>query len=425
MNYLFLSITYITFSVVELTIFTLLAGITALLSLFEDISSVLFELASDSSGVPPRSSFPTEKCAVLILGAQEGVGRNAALQFSELGYTVFALCPNRQDDAGHLVSSGGSRGVASLLYIWHNRKERSRSIPWGLVAPMQLNMWSRSQRQAVHETVLAHCNAYDLRLVALIISHDPKSHPGTGPSLMDTLDATRRADEEDAWRNTVLDEVTEPVLMAYDYRELLAEASGRIIILSNFAESRCGTPLALLSLASRTATAESLANMLEFEGIRVSSIYFGPLAEDSMTRSPDDRGNNRRFPQSFGIRAGVIRYAGTEDIQETYSTGQPLTHRPATCGAVPAPEIRLYCWAISHFARCTEVSTCWLEIGSDESHTLGDVAEAGIGMILFLTFHVQYVWFRARQMMVPPLLTRWEEDNPSESAMVDSRFLAK
>ena len=72
MNYLFSSITYITFSVVELTISTLLAGITVLLSLFEDLSSVLFELASDSSGVPPRSSFPTEKCAVLILGAQEG-----------------------------------------------------------------------------------------------------------------------------------------------------------------------------------------------------------------------------------------------------------------------------------------------------------------------------------------------------------------
>ena len=25
---------------------------------------------------------------------------------------------------------------------------------------------------------------------------------------------------------------------------------------------------------------------------------------------------------------------------------------------------------------------------------------------------------RARQVTVPPLLTRWEEDNPSESAMV-------
>jgi hypothetical protein len=138
---------------------------------------------------------------------------------------------------------------------------------------------------------------------------------------MDALDATGRADgphesdlDEDAWRNAVLNEVTEPVLMAYDYRVLLAEASGRIIILSNFANSWCGgsilwfsvsythdtgTPLALLSLTSRTATAESLANMLEFEGIRVSSIYFGPLAEGSMTRSPDGHGDKRCVRTGF------------------------------------------------------------------------------------------------------------------------------
>ncbi|KAH9005187.1 hypothetical protein EDB86DRAFT_2882124 [Lactarius hatsudake] len=361
MNYLFLSITHITFSVVKLTIFTLLAGITALLSLFEDISSVLFELASDSSGVPPRSSFPTEKCAVLILGAQEGVGRNAALHFSELGYTVFALCPNRQDDAGHIVSPGGSRGVASLLYIWHNRKERSRSIPWGLVAPMQLNMWSRSQRQAVHETVSAHCNAYDLRLVALIISHDSKSHPGTGPSPIDALDATVGTHEshleEDAWRNIVLDDVTEPVLMAYDYRELLAEASGRIIVLSNFADS---TPLALLSLASRTATAESLATILELEGIRVSSIYFGPLARDSMAQSPDGHGNDRHFPQSFDwqglfdtLAQKISRKLIVQDsllltvlrrvVQSRYGFLQSSSNNPHHF-IRQAPEIRLYCW---------------------------------------------------------------------------------
>ena len=62
---------------------------------------------------------------------------------------------------------------------------------------------------------------------------------------MNVLDATDAEGlheshlEEDAWRNAVLDEVTEPVLMAYDYKGLLAEASGRIVILSNFADSRC------------------------------------------------------------------------------------------------------------------------------------------------------------------------------------------
>jgi hypothetical protein len=60
------------------------------------------------------------------------------------------------------------------------------------------------------------------------------------------LDVTERSGvasedhiDEDAWRISVLDEVIEPVLMAYDYKALLAEASGRVIILSSFAEGRC------------------------------------------------------------------------------------------------------------------------------------------------------------------------------------------
>jgi hypothetical protein len=63
---------YITFSVVHLSISVFLAAISVLLSYFEDISSILFELVSDFYGVTPRASFPTEKCAIVILGAQEG-----------------------------------------------------------------------------------------------------------------------------------------------------------------------------------------------------------------------------------------------------------------------------------------------------------------------------------------------------------------
>lgn len=115
---------------------------------------------------------------------------------------------------------------------------------------MQLNLWSRSQREAVHETVRAHCITYGLHLVALVISHDSKPLHGTSLSFVDALDVTERSDvaseghiDEDAWRISVLDEVIEPVLMAYDYKALLTEASGRVIILSNFAEGRCSRPV--------------------------------------------------------------------------------------------------------------------------------------------------------------------------------------
>jgi hypothetical protein len=59
--------------------------------------------------------------------------------------------------------------------------------------------------------------------------------------------------------------------------------------------SETGSPLASLSLTSRTAATQTLAEMLESQGIRVSSIYFGPLAQHAM-RSP---------PQSHGVKKYV------------------------------------------------------------------------------------------------------------------------
>jgi hypothetical protein len=125
---------HITFWAIHSSISAFIAAISVLLSVFEHVSALLFELVSDFYGVPPRASFPTEKCAILILGAHEGppiqlllpreltnhpgVGRNAALSFSELGYTVFALCPNRQDESGPPLTSARSRDVASVRSVF-------------------------------------------------------------------------------------------------------------------------------------------------------------------------------------------------------------------------------------------------------------------------------------------------------------------
>jgi hypothetical protein len=81
-----------------------------------------------------------------------------------------------------------------------------------------------------------------------------------------------------------------------------------------------GSPLASLSLTSRTAATQTLAEMLECQGIRVSSIYFGPLAQHSVSLPPESHGvkyaealpaspilshacpirSNWRFSQPFG-----------------------------------------------------------------------------------------------------------------------------
>jgi len=59
-----------------------------------------------------------------------------------------------------------------------------------------------------------------------------------------------------------------------------------------------GSPLAFFSLKSRTAAAEDLAEMLEFKGIRVSSIQFGPLAQYSTGLSPVRHSINRYVKRS-------------------------------------------------------------------------------------------------------------------------------
>jgi hypothetical protein len=173
---------------------------------------------------------------------------------------------------------------------------------------MPLNLWSRSQRDAVHQTVRAHCTNYDLHLVALVVS----------PSSTDCPDVY-----QDAWRISVLDQITEPVIMAYDYSALLSEASGRVIILSNFADrpsshsspppssnpSQIDSPLAFFSLKSRIAAAQNLAEMLEFQGIRVSSIQFGPLAQYSTQPPPVSHSINRyvmHSSASLSLRVSCI-----------------------------------------------------------------------------------------------------------------------
>jgi hypothetical protein len=71
-NWLLFWFLHTSFWAIQWPISAFITAISVLLSVFEHISQLLFELASDFYGVPPRASFPTEKCAVLILGAHEG-----------------------------------------------------------------------------------------------------------------------------------------------------------------------------------------------------------------------------------------------------------------------------------------------------------------------------------------------------------------
>ncbi|KAI0065487.1 hypothetical protein BV25DRAFT_1821905, partial [Artomyces pyxidatus] len=290
----------IIFSAIEYAVCLCLDWIASPLALFEYLSEVVFAACCEGCSVQPCGTSRPDGSAILILGAQEGLGRSAALRFSELGYTVFALCPNRQstDPSPSKVSPD----VSSLLYIWHNRKERARSLPWGLIAPMSLDVWSRNQRARVHETIEAFCRDHTLQLVALVICHAPEDIKSSSHHVMQGLlfephiDQTTDecVDPEDTWRGIILSGLTEPLLMIYDYLKMLREASGRVIIVSS--SSGEGGNLDFPLQDARVSVANNLNDVLQPLGVRVSSVVTGPMTPytcDTDARRSDEDGHSR------------------------------------------------------------------------------------------------------------------------------------
>jgi hypothetical protein len=93
------------------------------------LETLTIEILSVFSGRPSRI-FGVEDSAVLILNAEDGtcmsstcgyyiffivvgVGRSTALKYSELGYTVFALCPDHQRGAAFATREPSSVSSAS------------------------------------------------------------------------------------------------------------------------------------------------------------------------------------------------------------------------------------------------------------------------------------------------------------------------
>ena len=92
-------------------------------------------------------------------------------------------------------------------------------------------MWSTSQREKAFETVQAYCWEHELHLAALVVSPRWSENGPLPPRFSSASDAGACVTCEDVWRQRVLSEVTEPVLVALDYVQMLQEASGRLIIL--------------------------------------------------------------------------------------------------------------------------------------------------------------------------------------------------
>ncbi|KAI8998471.1 hypothetical protein BD414DRAFT_407239 [Trametes punicea] len=243
------------------------------LSVWERIKARSHERLCDLLAISPCQVYEPEESAVVIIGGDEGVGRHIALNFSERGCTVFVLCPEAlplpQDQARQDRSN-----ASSLIQEWHQRIKRSGRSPWGLVAPIVLDMSSGAQRTHAYETVDAYCAAHHLQLAAVIVLPTSVriSTPGAPRSLV------RGRTDVSAWADIVRRCLVEPVSVVQDYSNMLAAASGRVVLLAA-SDDPAWTPSAYVR------TLESAARFLRQElgsaGIRVSTVSTGPFAPAS------------------------------------------------------------------------------------------------------------------------------------------------
>jgi len=247
------------------------------LSVFGGWSSQIFQSVEDS--------------AVLILNAEDGVGRSTALKYSELGYTVFALCPDRQ--RGTPFATGGPSSVSSILYSWHLKKERSPDHPWGLIAPIIVDISSKTDRLRAYETVKAYCSDHSLHLTALIafpptyenlseltFPHSAGPHSQEPPTNLHPKFLPLSISKDDVWQDSVFREITEPVLIIQDYIRLLKKSSGHVIIVSGCSQGRFLSRYGFNSTLddTRRSIAHTFGSELEPLGIKVSSLVSGLLA---------------------------------------------------------------------------------------------------------------------------------------------------
>ncbi|KAH9945972.1 uncharacterized protein BXZ73DRAFT_95488 [Epithele typhae] len=268
----------------HLVLYAALALLLSVHALLEDATTPLHDGLCRLLALPPCTVHPPRESAVVIIGADDGqsprvshtlaelldrprvlalaLGRHIALSFSQRGFTVFALCADKP--AAPPAPADASSNVSSSSE-WHQRIKKASGAPgapWGLVAPIVLDMGSRTQRARACETVDAYCSTHRLTLAAVVVLPLPFPHaPPFGPDgLAAGPDSARPMTLGDAVRAGV----ELPAALVDDYAGLLAGSSGRVVVplTSSWPEHEQQQPRASTSVALHASTLRATARLL-------------------------------------------------------------------------------------------------------------------------------------------------------------------
>ncbi|KAI0807401.1 hypothetical protein C8Q74DRAFT_59910 [Fomes fomentarius] len=244
--------------------------------------------------LPPCQVHGPRESAIVIVGGDHELGRHIAFNFSELGYTVFVLCPDRR---AAIQPATDASNVSSLIQEWHTRIKRSghSATPWGLLAPIVLDMTSHAQRTRAFETVDAYCATHTLYLVAVIVLPAPKFITRTGLNIS-------------AWGDVVRECLVEPISVVQDYVNLLTAASGRVVLLLASGHQPWIPSLYKGVLRS---VAQYLRQELNVLGIKISTVTAGPSAPITDASAPI------RSEPSHSVTAGNTLHKRSGKTQRT------------------------------------------------------------------------------------------------------------
>ncbi|PIL24161.1 hypothetical protein GSI_13914 [Ganoderma sinense ZZ0214-1] len=308
----------------------------AALSLVERVSDAAHERLCQFLCLPACEVRGPGNSAVVVVGGDDALGRHVALSFSQLGYTVFALCPDKPQ--AQVPSDADASNVSSLIQEWHQRIKRSGHSPWGLVAPIVLDVNSDAQRARAVETVDAYCAAHNLHLVALLLV------PWRGCTSSKALQSGRAGMDLNvsAWYEALRSHLVEPISIVQDYVGALAVASGRVIVLFSSGHQPWLPSLQRLHKDTLLSAAHFLSQELDPLGIKVSTVSIGPSAPvnaSQITHVETSRGHSsaRRAARNLGTAGhlwgipktieGVLNYF-TVDHEEVWQTVQSIIRSP-------------------------------------------------------------------------------------------------
>ncbi|KAI0709442.1 hypothetical protein C8Q76DRAFT_770269 [Earliella scabrosa] len=235
-------------------------------SIFQSLSYAVHERLCRFFALPPCQVHGPRESAIVIVGGDDALGRHIAFDCSEQGYTVFALCPDRHPA---IEAAPDASNVSSLIQEWHQRIKRSghSTSPWGLVAPIVLDMTSSAQRTRAFETVDAYCATHSLHLVAVIVL-PPSNYITSKPACTGPVTIS-------AWGNVVRESLVEPISVIQDYVRLLAAVSGRVVLVLASGHQPW---ISSLSKGALRSVAQYLRQELDVLGIKISTIVAGPSA---------------------------------------------------------------------------------------------------------------------------------------------------